>query len=104
MNTVGGLQGNNPVRANTLVGPVQPGFGPSTLVFEETSLATKERKMDTPKTLEWQDCLCGHAHCKRSHPINLGTFYQGTGFEPHERDALNKAWALLVANERELVS
>lgn len=48
MNTVGGLQGNKLVRANTLVGPVQPGFGPSTLTLEETMLAKKERKMDNP--------------------------------------------------------
>ena len=48
MNTVGGLQGNNPARANTLVGPVQPGFGPSTITFDETLLAKKERKMDNP--------------------------------------------------------
>jgi len=51
MNTVGGLQGNNPARANTLVGPVQPGFGPPTLTLKETMLTQKGRKMDTSRNV-----------------------------------------------------
>lgn len=53
MNTVGGLQGNR-LRAsagNTLVGPVQPGFGPPTIILKETMLTNKGRKMDTSRNV-----------------------------------------------------
>lgn len=54
-----------------------------------------------PQKLAWADCQCGHSSCKRSHPVNIGTFYQGTGFDPHERAALDRAWSLLMSEKKE---
>lgn len=48
--------------------------------------------MIRPEHIEWALCSCGHASCERQYPINLGTFLQGTGFEPHEVKWLNEAW------------
>lgn len=45
-----------------------------------------------PATLEWEHCPCGSKACRRSYPANLGVFYEGSGFEPHEREALDAAW------------
>ena len=53
-----------------------------------------------PETLTWRPCPCGSLACKRQYPTNLGTFSMGNGFEPHEREWLDKAWAALVASER----
>lgn len=54
-----------------------------------------------PEKLEWRMCQCGHKSCARAHPINLGHFYQGTGFEPNERAAIDEAWGLLIAKKKE---
>lgn len=32
----------------------------------------------------WILCNCGSPSCRRVHPSKMGTFYQGTGFEPDE--------------------
>lgn len=52
-----------------------------------------------PAKIEWAPCSCGHAACKRQHPTNLGMFYQGSGFEPHEVEWLDRAWAALAERE-----
>jgi hypothetical protein len=46
-----------------------------------------------PERIEWATCNCGSATCHRQHPTNLGMFYQGSGFDPHEVEWLNRAWA-----------
>jgi hypothetical protein len=45
-----------------------------------------------PDRIIWAPCNCGSRSCKRQHPTNLGMFYQGAGFEPHEVEWLNAAW------------
>lgn len=48
-----------------------------------------------PDTIIWMKCQCGSPACNRMHPTNIGWFYQGTGFEPHEVEWLNAAWNAL---------
>lgn len=45
--------------------------------------------------LSWKPCPCGSPSCKRMWPLELGTFYAGTGFEPRERDLIDKAFSYL---------
>lgn len=45
--------------------------------------------------LIWQKCPCLHPSCKREYPINLGTFTVGTGFDPEERQLLDRAMEAL---------
>lgn len=52
-----------------------------------------------PSELNWAPCNCGSPSCTRLRPTNLGMFYQGSGFEPHEVEWLTKAWAALIASE-----
>ena len=53
-----------------------------------------------PAKIEWAPCGSGHAACRRQHPTNLGMFYQGSGFEPHEVEWLERAWAALIDREQ----
>jgi len=39
----------------------------------------------------WKLCNCGSPACRRVYPTRLGTFSQGTGFEPAEARALTLA-------------
>lgn len=48
-----------------------------------------------PKTLIWERCACGEEVCKYQYLTNLGTFYQGTGFTPEEKEWIDQAWAAL---------
>lgn len=50
-----------------------------------------------PRVIKWAKCQCGSKSCTRVHPTNLGMFYQGTGFEPHEVEWLEAAWKALNA-------
>lgn len=50
--------------------------------------------MQFPKKLEWKHCSCGHPSCHRIFPVNLGMFYQGSGFSPEEARELNRRWEL----------
>lgn len=52
-----------------------------------------------PEKLEWEQCRCRGQRCVRQYPTNMGTFGTGTGFEPHEREAIDVAWALLAASQ-----
>lgn len=45
-------------------------------------------KKTLPDKLEWRDC-CANPRCKMAHPVNFGTFAEGTGFEPWERKLLD---------------
>lgn len=44
-----------------------------------------------PTKLQWKDC-CDHPSCERSYPSNLSVFYQGSGFDPAERELLDTAF------------
>lgn len=46
--------------------------------------------------LEWHSCPCGHTTCRLAYPINLGQYYQGTGFTPEERALMDEAFAALA--------
>lgn len=50
---------------------------------------------ERPREIKWAPCNCGSPSCRRQHPTNLGTFYQGNGFEPHEAAWIDAAWAAL---------
>lgn len=52
--------------------------------------------MDLPAKLEWEECPCGYKTCKREWLTNLGTFYVGTGFEPDQKEALNRRWEMAL--------
>jgi hypothetical protein len=54
---------------------------------------------ERPAKLEWEHCPCGSSTCHRQHPTNLGVFYEGSGFEPHEVEWLNRAWTAVAALE-----
>ncbi len=41
---------------------------------------------------QWTPCSCHHAHCKLETPDNLGSFYQGCGFLPAERERIEAAF------------
>lgn len=56
-------------------------------------------QQDRPREIRWEPCSCGSPHCKRQNPTNMGMFYQGSGFEPHEVEWLNEAWAALNATK-----
>jgi hypothetical protein len=45
----------------------------------------------------WVKCNCGDAGCRLEYPSGLGKFYQGTGFEPEEKELIIKAFAALEA-------
>lgn len=47
----------------------------------------------------WVKCPCGHHMCKRQYIGNLGTFYQGSGFQPDEIDLINRAFEALAEKE-----
>lgn len=42
--------------------------------------------------LQWEKCRCGDPICKRMRLANLGTFYQGSGFEPQEVEIIEQRW------------
>jgi hypothetical protein len=53
-----------------------------------------------PRTLSWRHCQCGSPVCKLQYPAQLGQFYQGTGFLPHEVELINMAWDAMHDNLR----
>lgn len=52
-----------------------------------------------PEKLFWVKCNCGSEFCDKQYPTNLGSFYQGTGFDTEEREWLDAAWAALKEEE-----
>lgn len=45
--------------------------------------------------LTWKKCNCGSPHCKLEYPQEIGSFYQGTGFSPEEKELMTKAFDAL---------
>jgi hypothetical protein len=42
--------------------------------------------------LTWKKCPCGHEHCKIMQPVEIGHFYQGTGFNEKDREIIDQAF------------
>jgi hypothetical protein len=45
--------------------------------------------------LTWNKCSCGSPTCVREYPQEIGVFYQGTGFDPTEKNLVNRAFEAL---------
>lgn len=41
---------------------------------------------------KWERCGCRSLHCKREYPTEIGTFCQGTGFDPEEKAEIVQAF------------
>lgn len=48
------------------------------------------------KELTWRKCSCINSSCTYEYPNEIGSFYQGTGFSPEEKEFLNEAVAALA--------
>lgn len=44
----------------------------------------------------WVKCPCGHPACKLEYPTGLGTFRDGSGFDPEEKALMERAFAALA--------
>jgi hypothetical protein len=56
-----------------------------TEIVQMTTQQDEADKLPTHPVLgRWIACSCGHPVCKRVHPSRIGTFHEGTGFEPDE--------------------
>ena len=60
----------------------------------------RESRAEGAFRLHWTKCQCGYPSCRYQYPTNLGSYYQGTGFDTEERDLLDRAFAALAASPR----
>lgn len=44
----------------------------------------------------WKKCNCGSKVCKLEYPQEIGSFYQGTGFSPDEKEMIENAFKAKV--------
>jgi len=49
--------------------------------------------------LTWMECNCGSPICDRKWPLEIGTYYQGSGFSNLEREVMDKAFSSMTKEQ-----
>lgn len=49
--------------------------------------------------LTWIKCPCGHRACTKNTPAELGSFYQGSGFNEKEMAVMDKAFSHITEEQ-----